>query len=581
VTATYLAPDGTPSAGLAPAAGRVTFQLSAELQDSTDEEFVVAPTIPLSATLNSSGQISIVLIANDDTTTQPIGSTWTVTESITGAPSRTYSVSIPAASPGGTVDLSALSPSVNVANYAYVLVTSVGVANGLATLNGVAQIPLTQIAGGTPSAGYIPVALNASAASWQPPGSGSGNMNTGVYDPADIAQQLVGLTALQTLTNKTLSSPTFITPALGTPASGVATNLTGTAVGFTAGNSLKIGGITVTGTPSVGQVITATSATAADWAAGGGGGGLTGAVHTISITVASTTVASGSNTVNVSTFTGTETLFVASSASFSGTGTVVVATSTGSAVLTYTGTGTGTLTSVALVSGSGTLATGGSVQSAYVLPGTANIYNEQLSQNNTIIALRAPSGPGDFLVATVWQGATGGFAYSLVGPTGKQYVASGATISASTAPLASDSYYCVPNFAGTDWIILPSGQAVVGYVPIPELTESFTGSTGSVTFADPTVSPNYLQQRYSAPAGAVTFVMPALHAGANFTAYLEPGASFSMTLPAASSTVRYLGPITETFPIAAPSIPASSVCILVGNCGPAGTAWDVSVSRSV
>jgi len=40
----------------------------------------------------------------------------------------------------------------------------------------------------------------------------------------------------QTLTNKTLTSPTLVTPALGTPASGVATNLTGTAAGLTAGN---------------------------------------------------------------------------------------------------------------------------------------------------------------------------------------------------------------------------------------------------------------------------------------------------------------------------------------------------------
>lgn len=47
---------------------------------------------------------------------------------------------------------------------------------------------------------------------------------------------VVTLTASQTLTNKTLTSPVFTAPALGTPASGVATNLTGTASGLTAGN---------------------------------------------------------------------------------------------------------------------------------------------------------------------------------------------------------------------------------------------------------------------------------------------------------------------------------------------------------
>jgi len=40
----------------------------------------------------------------------------------------------------------------------------------------------------------------------------------------------------QTFTNKTLTSPVLTTPALGTPASGIATNLTGTASGLTAGN---------------------------------------------------------------------------------------------------------------------------------------------------------------------------------------------------------------------------------------------------------------------------------------------------------------------------------------------------------
>lgn len=36
---------------------------------------------------------------------------------------------------------------------------------------------------------------------------GSGDMTKAVYDPANIAEQLVGLTATQTLTNKTLTSP--------------------------------------------------------------------------------------------------------------------------------------------------------------------------------------------------------------------------------------------------------------------------------------------------------------------------------------------------------------------------------------
>lgn len=46
----------------------------------------------------------------------------------------------------------------------------------------------------------------------------------------------VGRTTTDTLTNKTLTAPVMTAPVLGTPASGVATNLTGTAAGLTAGN---------------------------------------------------------------------------------------------------------------------------------------------------------------------------------------------------------------------------------------------------------------------------------------------------------------------------------------------------------
>lgn len=51
-----------------------------------------------------------------------------------------------------------------------------------------------------------------------------------------VVDTLVGRATTDTLTNKTLTSPVLVAPALGTPASGVATNLTGTASGLTAGN---------------------------------------------------------------------------------------------------------------------------------------------------------------------------------------------------------------------------------------------------------------------------------------------------------------------------------------------------------
>lgn len=99
---------------------------------------------------------------------------------------------------------------------------------------------------------------------------------------ATTSAQLAGVISDETGTGVVVfsTSPTLITPALGTPASGVATNLTGTAAGLTAGNAtnaataatsnaLKSATTTVNVSsataPAAGQLLTATSATAATW----------------------------------------------------------------------------------------------------------------------------------------------------------------------------------------------------------------------------------------------------------------------------------------------------------------------------
>ena len=81
-------------------------------------------------------------------------------------------------------------------------------------------------------------------------------------------------------------------------------------------------------------------------------------------TAAGTTVAAGSNGVDVSTFAGSGTLNVASAASFPSTsGTEIeVVTSNGLAYVTYTGKTATSFTGVTLVSGSGTLSTGNGVR---------------------------------------------------------------------------------------------------------------------------------------------------------------------------------------------------------------------------
>lgn len=55
-------------------------------------------------------------------------------------------------------------------------------------------------------------------------------------DPADTLYLEDALTSKQMSVANLFTSPTLVTPALGTPASGVATNLTGTAAGLTAGD---------------------------------------------------------------------------------------------------------------------------------------------------------------------------------------------------------------------------------------------------------------------------------------------------------------------------------------------------------
>lgn len=72
-----------------------------------------------------------------------------------------------------------------------------------------------------------------------------------------------------------------------------------------------------------------------------------------------TTVTSGSNGVNVSTFTGTQTLNVGSNASL--ISPITVATSTGEATITFTGSTSSTVTGCTTTSGTGTLSTGGGV----------------------------------------------------------------------------------------------------------------------------------------------------------------------------------------------------------------------------
>ena len=114
------------------------------------------------------------------------------------------------------------------------------------------------------------------------------NSNVGSFTNASMTVNAKGLitaasSATTTGTGNTVlaTSPTLVTPALGTPSALVGTNITGTGASFTAGtatvaNGLKSATTTVAVSsataPSSGQVLTATSSTAATWQTPSGGG---------------------------------------------------------------------------------------------------------------------------------------------------------------------------------------------------------------------------------------------------------------------------------------------------------------------
>lgn len=92
--------------------------------------------------------------------------------------------------------------------------------------------------------------------------SNSGDMMKATYDPANIGEQLVGLTAVQTLTNKTLTTPTVNQPNIV----GVTTNSSAAAgsVGEVI-SSVIAAASAITLTTTVAANITSISLTAGDW----------------------------------------------------------------------------------------------------------------------------------------------------------------------------------------------------------------------------------------------------------------------------------------------------------------------------
>lgn len=139
VTASYLTPDG------GPAVGAVTFTPS--ITPATTGVIVPAP---IAVTLVD-GELSVDLYSTDDPDWAAPGWTYTVTERIHGSRPRTYSIEVPSATP--TLDLALVAPVVDpLTATAYLLVSQLGAALGVASLDAAGQVPLDQL-GNAPGGG--------------------------------------------------------------------------------------------------------------------------------------------------------------------------------------------------------------------------------------------------------------------------------------------------------------------------------------------------------------------------------------------------------------------------------------------
>lgn len=340
-----------------------------------------------------------------------------------------------------------------------------------------------------------------------------------------------------------LTTPTFVAPALGTPSSGVGTNLTGTATGLTAGvsNAIKsVSGIVTVATataPTAGQILTAQSATEANWQTVTGTGsvtsvsvtsanGVSGSVATATTTPAITLTlgAITPTTVNGNTITtgsgiltlgASKTLTVSNSLTMTGTDGSGIAFGAGGTaaytdkVQTFTGVQSFTSPNVttSLTTPSTTFALANTTATTLNLGGAATTLNVgastgTLTVGNTTLAAKAGtfSTTLDVTGHTTFEGVTSTGATgtnklvydtspTLVTPTlgvasvtsiNKMAVTAPAT--SSTIAVADGKTLTASNsitLAGTDatTMTFPPASASVGYLNIPQNSQSAAYTT--------------------------------------------------------------------------------------------------------
>ncbi len=217
LTGTYLDMSGNARSG------SVTFTPSTPILVDSGSPTILGG-IPVIVALTA-GAFSVVLPCTSGLS--PSGWAWNVTESISGAPQRSYSIALPH-SLGSTVDLSTLTPAG-------------------AVPPGAAYLPVPS---GTATAGYYPGATGAGeGTAWTAPGGGGGAVDTvGAVDASIVV--VGGATANPTVETGTLDAIATLHP----PAASVPMNsqkLTGLANGSASADSAAYGQ-----TPAGGNTVT-------------------------------------------------------------------------------------------------------------------------------------------------------------------------------------------------------------------------------------------------------------------------------------------------------------------------------------
>lgn len=140
VVGTYLNPAGRPVAGL------LTFTPTVPLLDGTSGDLVL--DAPITVLLASDGSFTVDLAATDDTTLAPSGWLWQLAQNLTGVNNVTYQFALPGAT--SPVNLATLAPVSNPGNaVAYVSLSAVGAAGGVAKLDGTGNVPADELTNGT------------------------------------------------------------------------------------------------------------------------------------------------------------------------------------------------------------------------------------------------------------------------------------------------------------------------------------------------------------------------------------------------------------------------------------------------